>query len=93
MPPPSSVMLHVKSRSFSSGNMIAFWFYTLKVFVTCFWNHWCCFTRNKAALDETVQGLRKDCEDTIDSQTDNGGCGQISSDIEHIILPQVQYIQ
>ncbi|XP_005747077.1 multiple PDZ domain protein isoform X1 [Pundamilia nyererei] len=44
--------------------------------------------RNKAALGETVQGLRKDCEDTIDSQTDTGGCGQISSDIEHIILPQ-----
>ncbi|XP_069553515.1 multiple PDZ domain protein [Brachyistius frenatus] len=44
--------------------------------------------RNKAALGQMVQGLKPECEDTVDSHTVPAECVGLSRDIESIILPQ-----
>lgn len=54
---------------------------------------WFCLIRNKAAQGQMTQGSRTECEDTVDSQTDSAEHGGFTRDIQHVILPQVQYRQ
>ncbi|XP_013860327.1 multiple PDZ domain protein [Austrofundulus limnaeus] len=42
--------------------------------------------RNKAG--QQVKGIKKECEDIVNSQPDTAACEGLSRDIEHIILPQ-----
>ncbi|CAJ1052199.1 multiple PDZ domain protein [Xyrichtys novacula] len=44
--------------------------------------------RNKAASGEITLGSRMECENAVDSGKDSVGCGGLSRDIQHIILPQ-----
>ncbi|XP_034750340.1 multiple PDZ domain protein isoform X1 [Etheostoma cragini] len=44
--------------------------------------------RNNAALGQTAHGSSTECKDTGDSQTDSAQRGGLSTDIQHIILPQ-----
>ncbi|XP_029950360.1 multiple PDZ domain protein [Salarias fasciatus] len=44
--------------------------------------------RNKAAPGETRVGLRQECEDTVDFQTDAAQSEGLSRGVEHITLPQ-----
>ncbi|XP_051241227.1 multiple PDZ domain protein isoform X3 [Dicentrarchus labrax] len=44
--------------------------------------------RNKAAMGQMTQGSRTECEDTVDSQTNSAEPGGLSTDTQHIILPQ-----
>ncbi|XP_074543460.1 multiple PDZ domain protein [Halichoeres trimaculatus] len=44
--------------------------------------------RNKTAPGQTTQGSAARCEDAVDSRGDSAGCGGLSKDIQHIILPQ-----
>lgn len=57
-------------------------------------HHFCfCFIRNKVAVSQMTQRSGKDCVDAMDSQTDSVEPAGLSSDDQHIILPQVQYLQ
>lgn len=40
-----------------------------------------------------AQGSTAEREDTVDSQADSAERGGLSRDIQHIILPQVKYLQ
>ncbi|XP_034543586.1 multiple PDZ domain protein [Notolabrus celidotus] len=44
--------------------------------------------RNKATPGQTTQGSTTECEDAVDFRKDSAGCGGLSRDIQHIILPQ-----
>lgn len=103
MPPPSLIVLHLKSRSSSSGKAQCGFSCDFSPPKKTFTKPdvgldqlsddnslSCCFTRNKAAQSPKAQGSRTECRDTVHSQIDSVQRGGSSRDIHHIILPQVQ---
>ncbi|KAM3623165.1 uncharacterized protein V6R79_007867 [Siganus canaliculatus] len=44
--------------------------------------------RNKAALGELTQQTKAECKDAVDSKKESPETGEVSKDIQHIILPQ-----
>lgn len=86
MPLRSSTTPHLRSRLFLSGKKTGgkkskSSLKKIRVFTNVL------FIRNKAS--QLVKEIRRGCEDTMDSQPDAAEGEGFSTDIEHIILPQV----